>query len=144
VDVLHALAALRGVRWVVIGAGPERERLAARAEQLRIADRVEWTGPLPPAQAMAEVARCHVMAMPSVDEAFGVAYTEALACGLPAIGCAGEPGPEEIAALTDGMRLVPPRDPEALGAAIEAAIGVTVDFSPPPCGPATIEAYGVA
>ena len=54
------------------------------------------------------------MALPSVDEAFGVAYVEALACGVPAIGCAGEGGPEEIAALGEGMLLVPPRDPDAL------------------------------
>ena len=36
-------------------------------------------------------ARCSCM--PSVDEAFGVAYVEAMAGGVPAIGARGEPGP---------------------------------------------------
>ena len=38
-----------------------------------------------------------MFALPSVDEAFGVAYVEAMAAGVPAIGCRGEAGPEEIA-----------------------------------------------
>jgi glycosyltransferase involved in cell wall biosynthesis len=56
--------------------------------------------------------------MPSVDEAFGVAYVEAMAAGLPAIGTRGEPGPEDIAAAGGGLRLVPPGHPEALAATI--------------------------
>ena len=52
--------------------------------------------------------------MPSTEEAFGVAYIEAMAAGVPAIGCRGEPGPEEIAAAGDGVVLVPPGDIERL------------------------------
>jgi len=114
-DVLEALALLPPeVRWVVVGDGPERASLASLAERLGVADRIDWKGLLPPDDALRELARCHVMAMPSEDEAFGVAYAEALACGVPAIGCAGEGGPEELAALGEGMILVPPREPESL------------------------------
>ena len=60
-----------------------------------------------------------VFVMPSTDEAFGVAYVEAMAAGLPAIGARGEPGPEDIARLGHGMRLVPPGDVEALAAEID-------------------------
>ena len=52
--------------------------------------------------------------LPSTEEAFGVAYVEAMAAGLPAVGLAGEDGPEEIAALGEGMLLTPPADPDAL------------------------------
>ena len=117
-DVLAAIERLPDVRWVVIGDGPELPALRAAAP----ADRVDFAGLLAPDAALQELARCHAMALPSVDEAFGVAYVEALACGVPAIGCAGEGGPEEIAALGGGMLLVPPRDPAALAAAIEAAL----------------------
>jgi glycosyltransferase involved in cell wall biosynthesis len=58
--------------------------------------------------------RCTLFAMPSTEEAFGVAYIEAMAAGLPAIGCRGEPGPEEIAKAGDGFVLVPPGDIERL------------------------------
>jgi teichuronic acid biosynthesis glycosyltransferase TuaC len=118
-DVLEALAQLPPeVRWVVIGDGPERPFLMQRADELGVADRIDWKGQLPPDDALRELARCHVMAMPSEDEAFGVAYAEALACGVPAIGCEGEGGPEEIAALGEGMVLVPPREPHSLATAM--------------------------
>jgi glycosyltransferase involved in cell wall biosynthesis len=96
------------------------------------------------------------MALPSVDEAFGVAYIEAMACGLPAVGSAGEGGPEEISAVGDGMRLVPPRDPPALAAVLAALLSdppglerlgaaarrtAADHFSWEECGRATVAAY---
>ena len=123
-DVVETLALLPAeVRWVVIGDGPERPFLQEQAERAGVADRIDWKGQLPPDDALRELSRCHTMVMPSEDEAFGVAYAEALACGVPAIGCVGEGGPEELAALGEGIVLVPPREPEALAAAIEVLLG---------------------
>ena len=48
--------------------------------------------------------------MPGVEEPFGVAFVEAMAAGLPAIGSRGEGGPEDIAAAGPGMILVEPGD----------------------------------
>jgi teichuronic acid biosynthesis glycosyltransferase TuaC len=160
VDVLHALTVLGAripdVRWVVIGDGPERTALERLAAQLGVADRIEWLGQLDPDDALSELASCHVMALPSLDEAFGVAYVEALACGLPAIGCAGEGGPEEIAKFGEGMLLVPPRDPDALAEQIAGLLGdpprlealsqaarrtAAGEFSWERCGRATLKAY---
>jgi teichuronic acid biosynthesis glycosyltransferase TuaC len=119
-------------------------------------DRIDWLGQLPPDDALRELARCHVMAMPSLNEAFGVAYVEALACGLPAIGCKGEGGPEEIAAFGEGMLLVPPRDPDSIAAEAAGLLGdaarldqlaagarktAAQEFSWDRCGRATLKAY---
>ena len=97
--------------------------------------------------------------LPSVDEAFGVAYIEAMAGAVPVIGCRGEPGPEEIAAAGGGIVLVPPRDPEALEAELRALLGdesrrralgetaratVEAEFTWPRCGAATVAAYEAA
>ncbi|HYH58749.1 MAG TPA: glycosyltransferase [Thermoleophilaceae bacterium] len=119
-DVLRALAdeRLAGVDWVVIGDGPERATLAGLASELGVEGRIRWMGALDHPQALAELARCHVMALPSVDEAFGVAYVEALACGVPVVATRGEGGPEEIAALVPGVTLVPPRAPRAVADAL--------------------------
>ncbi|MEA2184404.1 MAG: hypothetical protein QOF69_3589, partial [Solirubrobacteraceae bacterium] len=95
-DVLAAIARLPGLRYVVIGDGPELGRLKQLAAKLGIADRVEFAGQLPQEEALRRTRRAHVFAMPSTDEAFGVAYVEAMAGWLPAIGARGEPGPEEI------------------------------------------------
>lgn len=158
-DVLRAVRLARGelpgLRAVLIGGGPELPALAALAGELGIADAIDLRGRMDPDAALAELARGHVMALPSVDEAFGVAYVEALACGLPAIGCRGEWGPEEIAAAGPGMLLVPPADVPALAAAItealegerlgelSAAARATAreHFSWEACGRATVAAY---
>ncbi len=111
-DVLRALWVLAerrpDLRYVIIGDGPEREPLTALARELGLEDRVEFTGQLEHAAALERARRCHAFVMPSVDEAFGVAYIEAMAGWVPALGALGEPGPAEIARAGDGIRLVPP------------------------------------
>jgi glycosyltransferase involved in cell wall biosynthesis len=159
-DVLHALARLApahpDLRYVVVGDGAEREPLRALAARLGIAERVDFTGQLPPAQARERAQQADLFVLPSVDEAFGVAYVEAMAGGVPAIGCTGEDGPEEIAAAGEGLVRVPPRDPAALAAEIERLLSdaaaraalsaqarATVEraFTWERCGAATLAAY---
>jgi len=147
-----------GLRYVVVGDGPERSRLEALTERLGLSEAVEFTGRLDPGEALRVLASTHLMAMPSSDEAFGVAYVEAMTAGVPAIGIAGEAGPEEIAALGEGLIRVPPRDQEALAEAmvrtlepaeharLSAAARATAraHFSWEACGVATVEAYAEA
>ena len=145
-DVIRALAELPEWRYLVIGDGPELPNLRAAAIQAGVADRVELAGQLAPDEALARARRCSVFVMPSVDEAFGVAYVEAMAAGLPAIGRRGEAGPEEIAALGPGMHLI--ADPSELPAAVRAATDGAAaratareHFSWEACGRATVAAY---
>jgi teichuronic acid biosynthesis glycosyltransferase TuaC len=122
-DVLRALAVLAArypsLRYVIVGDGPERVALQGLAVRLGVAARVDFLGQLPPQQAIEQARRCTLFVMPSTEEAFGAGYIEAMAGGVPAIGCRGEPGPEEIAAAGDGMILVPPGDIERLSQRID-------------------------
>jgi glycosyltransferase involved in cell wall biosynthesis len=156
-DVLRALALLRErhpeLRYEIVGDGPERARLIAQASSLKLSDRVCFRGQLPPAQSLAAARAATLFVMPSVDEAFGVAYIEAMAAGVPSIGCAGEDGPEEIAAAGEGIELVPRGDATALATKIDAllsnhaALGaaaretVQKEFTWSRCGAATLEVY---
>jgi teichuronic acid biosynthesis glycosyltransferase TuaC len=159
-DVIEAVARLRerhpGLRYLVVGDGPERRRLEELARSRSVADRVEFRGRLAPREAAAAAQAATLFVLPSVDEAFGVAYVEAMAGAVPAIGCAGEDGPEEIAAAGPGLVLVPPRDPAALAALIDrllddperlAQLGrqaretVERSFTWERCGAATVDAY---
>ena len=154
-DVIRALWALRDrhpdLGYLVIGDGPERARLEALATELGVD--VDFRGQLPHAEALAEARRCSLFVMPSVDEAFGVAYVEAMAAGIPAIGATGEPGPTEIG---DGLVLVAPADVEALASTIDdllseptylrelgerARATVRARFTWEACGRATVAAY---
>ncbi len=159
-DVLRAMWLLRErvpeLHYVIVGDGPERGPLETLARELELDRRVEFTGQLEPAAALERARRCAVFVLPSIDEAFGVAYIEAMAGGLPAIGCRGEPGPQEIAATGDGLQLVAPGDIEALATEIETLIRepryladlgeraratVGKHFTWEACGRATVAAY---
>jgi teichuronic acid biosynthesis glycosyltransferase TuaC len=162
-DVLRALAVLAKrhptLRYAIVGDGPERVALEGLATRLGVARRVEFHGQLAPAEAIEQARACTLFVMPSTEEAFGVAYIEAMAGGIPAIGCRGEPGPEEIAAAGDGFVLVPPGDIERLTqridellsdpqrlreAGIRARETVAANFSWDRCGAQTVSAYEYA
>ncbi|HWI07754.1 MAG TPA: glycosyltransferase [Solirubrobacteraceae bacterium] len=162
-DVLRAIALLAdrhpALRYLVIGDGPEREPLRALAGELGIADRLELAGQLPGDEALVRTRRATLFAMPSTDEAFGVAYVEAMAGWLPAIAAEDEPGPQEIRAHGGGLELVPSGEPALLAAAIDGLLGdeaklraagdsarATVEraFTWDACGAATLAAYEAA
>jgi teichuronic acid biosynthesis glycosyltransferase TuaC len=156
-DVIEALAQLPPVvRYRIIGDGPERVALDALATDRGLGDRVEFTGQLDPEAAMSAARQGWLFVMPSTEEAFGVAYIEAMAAGIPAVGAAGEPGPAEIAAAGGGIELVPPRDPGALAETIRrlledperrTSLGaaarhtVETEFTWEACGRRTLDAY---
>jgi teichuronic acid biosynthesis glycosyltransferase TuaC len=159
-DVLRALAVLGRrhptLRYEIVGDGPERVPLEGLATRLGVSDRVTLHGQLAHEQAVAQARRCTLFVMPSTEEAFGVAYIEAMAAGVPAIGCRGEPGPEEIAAAGDGFMLVPPGDIERLTQRIDELLSdpqrlreagqraresVAASFTWEHCGEQTVAAY---
>jgi len=144
------------LRYAIVGDGPERVALEGLAARLEVSARVEFHGQLAPAAALEVSRRCTLCVMPSTEEAFGVAYVEAMAAGVPAIGCRGEPGPEEIAAAGDGMVLVPPGDIERLSQRIDELLSdpsrlrttgqharetVAAQFTWEKCGRDTLSAY---
>jgi teichuronic acid biosynthesis glycosyltransferase TuaC len=157
--VLRALARLAPhchLQYLVIGDGERREPLAHLAGELGIGDRVHFFGQLPNEQATGIVAGCDLFVMPGVEEPFGVAFVEAMAAGVPAIGGRGEGGPEDIAATGEGMLLVAPGNVDELAAELErlfadrgelrrlgeaARATATANFTWERCGERTVAAY---
>jgi len=102
-------------RLLLIGDGPEREKLAALATHLAVGDRVTVTGAT--RDVGAYLAAADVFAAPSRNEGMGRALVEAMALGLPVVGAAVGGIP---AVVTDGVcgRLVPAGDAGALAEAL--------------------------
>ncbi|MFW5980981.1 MAG: glycosyltransferase [bacterium] len=82
-------------KHLIIGQGPERQNLEQLAAELGISDKVEFLGSKSNDQVMEYMSNCELFLLPSWNEAFGMVYLEALACGKPIIGCKGQ-GVEEI------------------------------------------------
>ncbi len=73
------------VRLVLIGAGPEQERLKAFVSEWGLERNVEFAGWLPHETALREVASAAAAIVPSAGEGFGLVLAEAMACSTPVI-----------------------------------------------------------
>jgi glycosyltransferase involved in cell wall biosynthesis len=102
---------------VVVGDGPERERLEALSIQLGVEKAVEFRGWQSPVAVSRTIAESSMLLAPSRTEGFGMAALEGLQAGRPVIASAVGGLPE---LLDDGRagRLVPRDDPEALASTI--------------------------
>lgn len=117
--LIEALAALSRpeVRLLVVGDGPEQQPLQALAREHGLGDRVEFRGFVPEEQKYQLLANADIFALPSLHEAFGLVYLEAMHCGLPVI--AAKPGGQEDY-LEEGVTgfLLAPDDRVGLTAAL--------------------------
>lgn len=124
--LLRACAALdRPVRCVVVGEGPQRQRLEELAAELGIADRVEFTGPVPQARLAEIYGEADLFALASVvlegsgkRDVIPNVLAEAMAMGVPVVSTDISGIAELVVDGTSG-RLVAPNDVDALAGAIE-------------------------
>lgn len=116
-----------GQRLVIAGDGPERASLVALAQAEGVADRVQFLGAKPHAEALAVIRSGAIFALPCRTSATGdrdgipVVLMEAMAAGKPVV--AGRL--ETIAELVEdevGGLLVPPDDVDALTQALRRLI----------------------
>ena len=97
--VVRALAEIvradphRDVRLLVVGgpsgSGLERPRsLMDLADELGVADRVNFLAPRPPSELVDVYRAADIVAVPSYSESFGLVALEAQACGTPVVAAA--------------------------------------------------------
>ena len=158
--MLRALWLLRDehpeLRWVIVGDGPERPALERLAAELELTGRVDFRGALAPEAALDAARAGGVFVLPSVEEAFGVAYIEAMAGGVPAIGVARRARPGGDRGVRRRHAARPAGRPEALAAELRAVLdepawrrelgaaaraNVEANFTWEGCGRATVAAY---
>ena len=104
-------------RLIIVGRGDDVVRLQAKVASAGLGDAVVFTGFVADGAMRQILTRSNVFAMPSRGEGFGLAYLEAMRCGLPCIGSDADAASEVI---SDGYtgRIVRASDISALAAAI--------------------------
>jgi len=85
--ILEAVALLNDptVHYFVVGTGDQKDHLAEMAKRLDIESQVHFVGRVAHVPSFLNEVRPHVFVLVSHHEGFGVAYLEAMACGLPVI-----------------------------------------------------------
>lgn len=104
--LIEAIALTDETQLLVIGSGPERERLEAMAERLGVADRVFFLCGLTNRELALVLARTCAFLFAAIREPFGIVVLEAMAAGKPVIAVQGG-GYAEICTTASAF-LVPP------------------------------------
>lgn len=118
VEALARASCRERARLLLVGDGPDRAGIVARATALGVQDRVELTG------AVADTAPCyrraHVFVIPSHTEQMPLSLLEAMASGLPVVGT--DVGDVERIVTDENHRwIVPPGDAARLARAMDEA-----------------------
>lgn len=119
-ELIEALAQLPGAHAVLVGVDLERggayqRELEETAERLGVRDRVVFAGRIDDAGAL--LADLDVLALPSSTEGLPLVVLEAMARGRAVVATPVGGTPEVVVDGVTGL-LVPPRDPDALAAAL--------------------------
>ena len=115
----HLIRSHAGLRLAIVGSGPERAALEARASALNIADACQFV------PATADVAgwlrKIDIFVLPSLSEALSNSLMEAMACGCAVIASDTGGNPELVADRETGL-LFQPGDAVDLAAKLEMLI----------------------
>ncbi|HEX8571603.1 MAG TPA: glycosyltransferase [Allosphingosinicella sp.] len=119
--LVRAFAAMasKQARLVIVGAGPESERIDSEARRLGVGDRLVMPGFLPdPARW---IGRFDIFALSSDSEQFPISLVEAMAAGLPAAATAvGDVA--QMVADDNRPLIVGPEDEAAFAAALDSLV----------------------
>lgn len=116
---------VRPARLVILGEGPDHERLLGVARSLQIGHLVDFAGFQ--TNPFAYMARAAAFVLASLYEGLPNVLIQAMACGTPVVSTDCPSGPSEI--LEDGKwgELVPVGDWRALAAAILRTLDAPID-----------------
>ncbi|MBA3553244.1 MAG: glycosyltransferase family 4 protein [Gemmatimonadales bacterium] len=118
-DLIRAIGMLERGRYEleILGTGAEEEALRGLVADLGLGDRVTFSGSLDRGAIARRYREADLFTLAPREEAFGNAFAEAMASGLPVVASDVGGVPELVRHGENGL-LVRPRDPLALAAAI--------------------------
>ena len=119
------------MRLIIIGDGPEKNRLVNLTRKLGITERVEWKHNLPKLQLFSEYSKATVFVSLSNLESFSRVIHEAHVIGIPVV----TPNEGIIMDLPNNEKIIGIRStkPEEISAAITKAISMTPTLTASNC-----------
>lgn len=124
-EVLELMPGLsEDIHYVMVGDGPDRERLEEKSRRLGISRRVHFAGYIPEHEKADYYRLADLYVMPSRGEGFGIVFLEAMASGVPVIASTEDGGFEAIREGRLGVA-VDPSDSGALHTAVEKGLSRT-------------------
>ena len=109
------------IAYLIVGNGPDRQRLEQKAEALGIADLVTFAGLIQESEIVDHYRLADAFILPGKGEGFGFVYLEAMACGIPVVASKLDGSREAVREGSLGI-LVDPDDPEDIKAGILRAL----------------------
>lgn len=117
-DVLLDAAPMVSGRIVIVGDGPELQRLRLKSARMGLDDRVCFTGRVAPDSVRHYIAHATVGVLPSVYESYGLAMVEIMSQGIPMVCTELGTGTTFINRPGETGLAVRPGDPTALAQAL--------------------------
>nr|WP_237437630.1 glycosyltransferase [Altericroceibacterium endophyticum] len=102
---IAALPRLPGTHFILVGIGPEREKLEQQARALGVADRVHFAGLIDHENLPIILGAADASVLASQREGLANAWVESLACGIPVI-LSDVGGAREVVQSDDAGRIV--------------------------------------
>jgi glycosyltransferase involved in cell wall biosynthesis len=128
--LLHAMARLREqgvpVQLSAGGSGPMLAEWQALAQQLGLAQAVEWRGNVALDEVAGLMQGSHVFCLPSIRESGGAVLLEAMACARPVIGL-DFGGPAEVVDDEVGWKLPMPDAESVIAGLVKVLLGIVSD-----------------
>lgn len=125
--LIHALAEIDDQVWrlVIIGNGPERQRLNDLASKLGLGARIEFMRPIPNENALAFLQHADCLVLPSRFDGWGTVVNEGLLAGCHVI-VSDRCGAATIVSSIGGGAVVPAGDPAPLEKALRKALSTRI------------------
>lgn len=113
-------------RLIIIGDGPEKEKLEDLAKRSSAAQRIEFLGFMPQSEIRDVVSKATALILPSLHECAGAVILEAFACRTPAIATDWG-GPQEYISSQTGILAPPTSKAEFIDGLAQAMIALSTD-----------------
>jgi len=125
--IIEAIAQLENVGLIVVGDGPEEERLKQMAQALNVSERIYFAGKRSKQETLSLMAAADIFVLNSTYEGLPHVVLEAMSLGLPVVATTIGGTPEVVEHETNGL-LIPSSDHEALKDALSRLIAHPTDL----------------